>query len=174
MVSDLGLQECIRNYDRENDRRKSLESKASYILAITSLFVSVWSIFVNHVLESTISIKLLIIGLNIILFILIVLCALYSFNVLKLSKYRIPLVDPDSEVPDSEVIDLDEIHRKLSLNSTELRENLYYSYLSSYSLNYDKNELNVNRLKIAYRLLLYIILMAITILLTFLIGLLMF
>lgn len=41
MVEDFGLNELINHYDREDIRKQDLESKASYILGVVSLIITI-------------------------------------------------------------------------------------------------------------------------------------
>lgn len=159
-VSNLGLEECIRNYERENKRKESIESKASYILGITSIFISIWGIFIKYILESEIEVKPFLIALTGLTVYLIAFCGIYSFLVLRIRKYDFPFAN----------FNPNELNIQLSAAEEKLKEELFDSYISSFSTNHLKNDEKEKYLKETSKLLIYSIITSMITLFIFLSG----
>lgn len=145
--NDFSLEESIRNYERENNRKQSLESKASYLLGIISIFTGIWGIFVKDIINISITTfpSNIIIYLSLLTIILIVFCAVYCLNVLKIRKHAFPIEGNDPNI----------LRSQLSKPENELKKELFDSYIASFSVNNLKNNEKARYLFEAYKLLLY-------------------
>jgi len=146
MSNDLGLDECIRIYERENIRKQSLESKASYLLGIVAIFTGIWGNIIKDIINisSTNFISLIIICLNVLTIILIGSCAIYCLKVLKIRKYAFPIKNSDPN----------KLGSYLSKSENELKTDLFDSYIASFSTNNQKNNQKAKYLYDASKLLL--------------------
>jgi hypothetical protein len=162
MTNDLGLDECIRIYERENIRKQSLESKASYSLGVVAIFVGIWGNIIKDIINihSISFLSLIIICLNILIVILIGSCAFYCLNVLKIRKYAFPIED---NKPNN-------LMKQLSKSENELKNELFDSYISSYFINNLKNNKKAQYLYESSKLLLYSIIFSVITLIILVIG----
>lgn len=138
-ISKLSLEESIRNYDRENSRKESFESKSSYFLGIMSLFAGIWGNLItiiasNHPISLLMSIF---IGLSILTIFFILRGAFYAIQVLKIQDYSYPIGE----------IDPNKLKKDLTLSEEKLTEELFYSYLSCFTNNNVKNNQKAENLK---------------------------
>jgi hypothetical protein len=129
-LSSLGLEECVRNYDRENTRKDSLESKASYILVAISIFTGIWGTLITYITkDSNISTNFFIIICTVLTIIFIAVCGLYAIRVLRIQDYKYPIEDSNPN----------NLKQYLSKPENDLRKELFSSYLVCFSENNIKN-----------------------------------
>jgi len=152
-ATDFGLDECIRNYDRENDRKKSLESKASYFLGIISILIALWANLFNYtIINHSISILLIIlVSLIVLISFLIVSCGIYCIKIIRIQNYHFPISGNDPN----------QIKSLLTKPTTKLRGQLFESYVMAFSINNLVNNKKANFLNEASKLLFYSIIITI-------------
>ena len=138
-LSSLGLEECIRNYDRENSRKNSLESKASYILVAISIFTGIWGSLITYISSNpNISTNITIFSIFAILtMIFIGLSGFYAIRVLRVRDYKYPIEDSNPNV----------LKPYLSTPEENLRKDLFSSYLACFSENNIKNNKKAEHLQ---------------------------
>lgn len=159
VITPLSLEECIRNYDRENSRKESLESKASYFLVIVSILTAIWLGVISYVITKEIlsSLSMLFLFFSLITLIFIGLSCFFAFEVLKVRKYNYPL---DSSNPNVFISDL-------SVPENELLEDLFERYSVCFSINILKNNEKAKFLKKSQNYLFYTVILSIITLVIF-------
>lgn len=124
-----GLEELIRTYDRELNRKQALETKASILLGAIAISISLLTVSSTNIEDFS---KLFIISA--IISIVIAIC--YLFKVISVKKYRSPL---DVEKPNK--------MKDIVKNTT--KEHLIYQYSTIIWEICEKNTKIANDLKIS-------------------------
>lgn len=131
---ELGLNEIKLQFEREDGRKQSLESKASYILGIISLMATIILtivvdvVFKSHFLFNFIY-HIIIIALICLILFFIFFSAFFCIKILRIQNIYYPY---NSLKPN-------EFKCYFSKNDIDLKEHLFDSYLSSTFLNNLRN-----------------------------------
>lgn len=144
-ISQLGLEEIIRNYEREDKRKTSLESKASYFLVIISLIAGLWGntivyMILNYDFSSLIAIFFI---TSILSIIFLFISAYFSIDVISIRNYGYPILSSNP----------DDLRVKLSEPLKILTEELFNSYLVSFTENKIRNNKKAKNLRKSYEFL---------------------
>jgi hypothetical protein len=136
----IGLEEAIRHYDRENNRKSALESKASYLLGINAILMP---IILGLILDLFIKKEIVIqnnylywifYSLMLIIFIIILVVCFLCIKLLKVTDVYFPI----DEVKDPKKLEK-------FFNKTDLEKDLFSSYSLAISMN---NKINNEKVKI--------------------------
>lgn len=151
VISSLSLEECVRNYDRENSRKDSLESKASYILAAISIFTGIWGTLITYIASKP-KINITIFSIFAALTVIFIgVCGFYAIRVLKIRDYKYPIEDSNPKI----------LKPYLSKPEDNLRKKLFSSYLVCFSENNIKNNNKAEYLQKSEKYLYYSIISSI-------------
>lgn len=149
MTNEIGFEEAIRHYDRENDRKQALESKASYILGIVSLIMTIlFTLLIDIILTKNISYNLQCFNLIVILIIilLILILGLVNFLCIRVLKIKDIFYPINTTEPN-------ELRTFLAAEDNILKEELFTNYLSNIFINNAKNNAKAEDLSKAFILI---------------------
>lgn len=162
MNNKEGFKELIRTYDRELDRKESLESKASYILGIISMLTAIVFAFIPSYLKpENLIINPIVYLLSIILLIIFFLTILNTLQlclkVINVTQTAYPTFVPEN---------INELRKYLNKDDITLENELYYSYLASVKINNLSNEEKVNNMNKIFKSIPHTIIILVLIIIT--------
>jgi hypothetical protein len=152
---DLGMEECVRIYERENNRKTSLESKASYLLSIEALIVSIYGGFIALSISGQIAVPKLIFDIFALFNFFVIILVAASLNnlitVLGIKRHITPIKVDDANL----------IEKTLTKSKIELKTDLFDRYIISIIDISAKNDDKAEFLKKASNLLIVAIFISI-------------